>query len=182
MKYILLITITFLFSIKLHSQDSGVLTTNKIRINIVNPAIEIDRPTGNKSILTTGLGVGYGGSYPDLTLVADGWLYIISPFLDIQHKWFTNLEKRHKKGKSTESNSGNFISMRLLIRGESITENVIRTTNTDFAIGPTWGIQRNFANNWNLLFDVGPIYYFDTEGTGNFFPLIIQLNLGYNIK
>ncbi len=182
MKYIFTIITVCIFSTKGFGQDSGVSTTNKIRINVVNPAIELDRVTGTSSILTTGLGIGYGGGYPDLTFGGSGFIYVISPFLDIQHKWFTNLQKRSKKGKTTENNSGNFVSMRLLIRGKSIDENIVRSTNTDFAIGPTWGIQRNFAKNFNFLFDVGPIYYFDTEGTGNIFPLIIQLNLGYNIK
>jgi len=182
MKYVFLLIFFCILSTRAYCQSESVATTNKIRVNFINPAIELDRITGTKSILTTGLGIGYGGGYPDLTFGGSGFIYVISPFLDVQHKWFTNLEKRDKKGRTTDNNSGNYVSMRLLIRGESIAENVVRSTNTDFAVGPTWGIQRNFAKNWNLLFDLGPIYYFDTEGTGNFFPLMIQLNLGYNIK
>ncbi len=183
MKYLLITLLTLLIAAEATSQGTETIsTTNKIRINFINPAIELDRVTGTKSILTTGLGVGYGGGYPDLTSSGSGFIYIISPFLDVQHKWFINLEKRHQKGKNTANNSGNFVSLRFLARGASIAENVSRSTDTDFAIGPTWGIQRNFARNFNFLLDLGPIYYFDTEGTGNFFPITVQLNIGYNIK
>ncbi|MGO2357605.1 MAG: hypothetical protein ACTH6G_04770 [Mesonia sp.] len=47
-------------------------------------------------------------------------------------------------------------------------------------MGPTWGIQRSYGK-FHLLFDVGTIYYFDTKGNGNWFPIMIQLNLGFNL-
>lgn len=181
MKYTSTILLFFL-SLHIFGQDAEITTTNKFRVNFLNPAIELDRVTGKKSILTTGIGVGYGGGYPDLTFGGSGFIYIISPFLDVQQKWFTNLEKRNQKGKNTANNSGNFISLRLLVRGESLAENVIRTSNTDFAIGPTWGIQRSFGENFHFLFDIGSVYYFDTEGNGNIFPINLQFNIGYNIK
>ena len=108
-------------------------------------------------------------------------IYIIAPFLDLQQKWFYNINKRIRKNKTVENNSGNFISARLITRGPSIAENVIRTSDFDFAFGPTWGIQRKYGENFHLLFDIGPQYYFDTEGNGNIFPLMFQLNLGFDL-
>lgn len=180
-KRIIGLRIIFLFavSIKMHSQQ---FATEKVwRVNFLNPSIELEFPTGNNSTFSTALGIGYGGGYPDLTFSNNGITYIISPFLDIQQKWFYNFDNRTQKGKSIDNNSGNFISARMLIRGFSIAENVERTSNTDFAIGPTWGIQRKYGKNFHLLFDVGPVYYFDTKGNGNIFPLIVQLNLGFDL-
>lgn len=184
MKSILLLLFCFGFSMTALCQEAAdqATTVNKLRLNLINPAIEVERATGSKSAISAAIGVGYGGGYPELTSAGTGFIYVISPFLDVQHKWYINMDKRQSKGKSVENNSANFISMRLLTRGKSISENVTRTTNTDFAIGPTWGIQRNLGDKFNFLFDLGPVYYFDTEGTGGVFPLIIQLNLGYNIK
>jgi hypothetical protein len=32
------------------------------------------------------------------------------------------------------------------------------------------------------LFDVGPQYYFDTNGNGNIWPIMLQLNLGFDLN
>ena len=95
---------------------------------------------------------------------------------------FYNFEKRKAKNRSTENNSGNFVSFRFLTRGNTIESNFIRSSNFDFAFGPTWGIQRKYGKNFHLLFDIGPHYYFDTNGNGGFFPIMFQLNLGFNLK
>ncbi|MGB5359644.1 MAG: hypothetical protein WBN27_06840, partial [Eudoraea sp.] len=123
---------------------------------------------------------GYSGGYPDLTFGGSGFVYIIAPFLDLQHKWFYNFEKRKQKQKTVEGNSGNFWSIRFITTGPSVAENVTRTSDFDFAIGPTWGIQRRYSKKFHLLFDIGPQYYFDTEGNGNFWPIMIQLDLGFD--
>jgi hypothetical protein len=34
----------------------------------------------------------------------------------------------------------------------------------------------------HLLFDVGPVYYFDTMGNGGFSPIRTKFNLGFNAK
>ena len=165
-----------------NGQENKIGNTEKIwRVNFLNPAIELEIPTGNNSTLSTGLGIGYGGGYPDLTFNESGFVYIISPFLDLQQKWFYNFGNRANKNKSTDNNSANFFSLRLLTRGKSIAENVNRTSDFDFAVGPTWGIQRKYGKNLHLLFDLGPQYYFDTEGNGNIWPLMIQINVGLDL-
>ena len=156
-------------------------TEKVFRINFLNPAAEIELPTGNKSTFSAALGVGYGGGYPDLTFNDNGFIYIIAPFLDLQEKFYYNLAKRKNKGKETTNNSGNFISLRFITRGPSLAENVDRTSDIDFAFGPTWGIQRKLNKNLHLLFDIGPQYYFDTEGNGNIWPIMIQINLGIDL-
>lgn len=165
-----------------HAQEiADIRTENVWRVNFLNPAIELEMPTGRSSTFSTGLGIGYGGGYPNLTSSGSGFIYIISPFLDIQEKWFYNLTKRAGENKTTDNNSGNFISLRLMTRGKSLTENVTRTSEVDFAIGPTWGIQRKYEENFHLLFDIGFQYYFDTNGNGNIWPLMLQLNLGFDL-
>ncbi len=85
------------------------------------------------------------------------------------------------KGKSLLYNSGNYWGMRLLTNFKEIeSQNIIRKDDIDFAFGPTWGLQRAY-NNFHFLFDLGPVYYFDTKGNSGFFPVMLQLNLGYNL-
>jgi len=176
--------IYFLFSFTVFAQEkfTDVRTEKVFRINFINPGAELELPTGARTTFSAGIGAGYNGSYPDLSIKKEsGFLYIIAPFLDLQQKWYYNFDKRINKGKSIVNNSGNFLSLRFLTRGPSIEENVVRSTEYDFAISPTWGIQRSINEKIHLLFDVGPMYYFDGEGRGNFFPIMLQLNIGLDL-
>lgn len=181
---IFLTNLLFLFIVTVSAQEKSFdVNTGKVfRINFINPGVEVELPTGKHTTFSAGIGAGYSGSYPDLSIQKEsGFLYIIAPFLDLQQKLYYNFEKRKYKGKSIVNNSGNFISLRFLTRGPSIEENVVRSTEYDFAISPTWGIQRSFNEKIHLLFDVGPKYYFDGEGRGNFFPIMLQLNIGLDL-
>lgn len=183
MKTNLLILIFIFLTPYFYAQQDNSLSTEKVwRINFLNPAIELELPTTQYSTFSSSIGVGYGGGYPDLTFGGSGFIYIIAPFADFQHKWFYNFHKRRNKNKTVKHNSGNFISLRFITRGNSLAENVNRTSNFDVAIGPTWGIQRKYGKNFHLLFDVGPQYYMDTKGNGNFWPIMLQLNLGFDLK
>ncbi len=182
MRKLSIVALLALFTITTYAQEERTYNTEKVwRINFLNPGAELELPTGNYSTFSTGLGIGYDGGYPDLTYKDNGIIYIIAPFLDLQQKWFYNFNKRIKKNKTVKNNSGNFISARFKTKGPSIAENVTRTSDFDFAFGPTWGIQRSYGENFHLLFDIGPQYYFDTEGNGNIFPIIFQINLGFDL-
>ncbi|OAB79577.1 hypothetical protein [Cochleicola gelatinilyticus] len=163
------------------SAQEEVATETVWRLNFINPGVEFETPVSSLSTFSTNFGIGYNGSYPELTFGGDtGIVYVIAPFLDIQYKHFYNLDKRNAVGKNVEENSGNFISARIVARGSSIADNVIRKSDFDFAIGPTWGIQRAFGKI-HFLFDVGPQFYFDTEGNNGFWLLMAQLNIGLNL-
>ncbi|MCH4824602.1 hypothetical protein ML462_15620 [Gramella lutea] len=190
MKKLSIVALLALITITTYGQEQESYNTEKVfRVNFLNPGAELELPTGNYSTFSTGLGIGYGGGYKDLTgtdngvitAIDNGIIYIIAPFLDLQQKWFYNLNKRIGKNKTVQNNSGNFISARFITRGPSIADNVTRTSDFDFAFGPTWGIQRKYGEKFHLLFDVGPQYYFDTEGNGNIFPFMFQLNLGFDL-
>lgn len=180
-KTILFTAFLFFVCFQLSAQEKQNKYTESVwRLNFFNPGVEYEFPTGENSTFSAGLGVGYGGSYPDLSDSGNGWQYLIAPFLDLQEKWFYNFDKRQNKGKTINNNSGNFVSARILVRGNTIESNFSRTSNFDFAVGPTWGIQRSYGS-FHLLFDAGTIYYFDTEGNGNWFPIMFQLNLGFDL-
>ncbi|MGO1752190.1 MAG: hypothetical protein ACTHYV_06835 [Psychroflexus sp.] len=158
------------------------LTEEVFRVNLINPGVEYEFPTSDFSTLSTGLGVGYSGVIDELTVSKKtGFKYIIAPFLEVQHKLFYNLNKRKRKDKSIVNNSGNFITAGLQAKGPSIADNVERTSDYDFSLGLAWGIQRSYKEKYHLLFHIGPKYFFDTKGNGGFFPILIQLNLGFDL-
>lgn len=152
------------------------------RANIINPGVELELPTTPNSTFSINVGIGYSGSYPNLseTSLNSGGIFAIAPFADAQFKRFYNLDKRARRNKVTDNNSGNFFSIRFRSRGKSIDDNFRRLADYDFAVGPTWGIQRNYGS-FHLLFDLGPQFYFDSEGNTGFWPLMPQLNIGFDL-
>lgn len=154
--------------------------STQFRINFLNPGIDYETVISKSTVLSLGGGIGYFGDLDELSgpTNENGFQYVITPFFDMQYKYIYNRAKRLAKGKSLKNNSGNFISARAFWKGETIAENISRLDSNDFMFGPTWGFQRSF-NNIHLLFDVGPVYYFDTMDNSGFFPIMVQLNLGF---
>ena len=178
MKKLLFISLIVLVS----TQASAQKTEEVWRVNIINPGFEYELPVSSTVTLSTNLGIGYSGSYPNLTQnsLNSGWIYSISPFADLQLKKFYNLNKRSKKNRTVRNNSGNFISIRFRTRGPAFEENFTRKGTVDFAIGPTWGLQRSYGN-FHLLLDMGPQFYFDDVGNIGFWPLMPQINIGFDL-
>jgi hypothetical protein len=167
------------FSISAFSQTEDVF-----RVNILNPAISYEKSLGQKSTLDVSAGIGYDSSYPNLTSdYISGFQYEIASFIDIQNRYYYNLTKRNSKGKNISQNSGDFLSMRLLYTGPRIEKwtSFDRKSIHNFAIGPNWGMQRA-GKKLNVLFSAGPVYYFDVLGNSGFFPINLELNLGFNQK
>lgn len=94
-----LIVCTTIISLQIFSQETNKNTTNVLRLNFLNPGIEYETPILSKSTVSVNLGLGYDGSYPELTSNASGWLYLISPFLDLHYRNYYNLHKRISKQK-----------------------------------------------------------------------------------
>ena len=88
----------------------------------MNPGAELELPTGDYSTFSTELGIGYAGGYSDVTYSGNDLTFIFAPFLDLQQKWFFNINKRIRNNRTVENNSGNFISARLITRGNTFVE------------------------------------------------------------
>lgn len=182
MKRTILLLISVLFCLIVKGQESNNELSNVIRINVLNPGVELEMPISMKSTVSINPGIGLHGSNKNLTNTTTGVTYFISPFLDLAYKRIYNRNNRELKGKTPDYNSGNFWSLRLLTSFKEFeSKNIYRYDDISFEFGPTWGIQRAY-NKMHLLFDVGPAYYFDTKGNSGFFPLMVQLNIGFNVK
>ncbi|WP_347838923.1 hypothetical protein [uncultured Draconibacterium sp.] len=180
MRKITLVFLLFLFVKISFGQEEGELIKSRFKLTIVNPGVEYEFKMSEKSTLALNLGIGYGGSYKDLKTSGDGFMYLLSPFYDMQYRNYYNVTKRNSAGKNVKYNSSNYFGVRLLVRGPEIASSFSRTSELDYAFGPTWGIQRSF-NQFNVLFDVGPYVYFDMKGEYGFLPMF-QLNIGYNLR
>ena len=78
MKESLLILFFGLLTTLNYAQEITDIETQKIwRVNFLNPAVELEIPTGQYSTFSSALGIGYGGGYPDLTFVGGkSFIYI----------------------------------------------------------------------------------------------------------
>lgn len=167
------------FTSTIKAQTEEFKLQKVLRVNALNPGIEYELPILKRVVVATNLGVGYGGSYKNTTeYTPSGWLYMISPFLDIEFKHLYSIDKRAKKGKKVNFNSSNYWGIRCLTRGKEIDSNFDRYDDWDCAIGPVWGLQRSIGRV-HLLFDAGMSYYFDSERSG--VSPNIQLNIGYSL-
>tara|TARA_B100000683_G_scaffold12866_1_gene13546 strand:+ start:2544 stop:3098 length:555 start_codon:yes stop_codon:yes gene_type:complete len=180
MKEIFLGFIFFFFSSYSFGQSSESQNQNVLRINFINPGIEYEYSISNKSKLSTNIGYGISMSYPKLTTIQPTHAFFIAPFIDLHYKTVYNSNKRKNKNKNVEYNAGDFIGLKFNGRGESKNSELTRTDQVDFSIATTWGIQRNYKKI-NFLFDLGPVYYFDSKGNSGFYPIMLEFNLGYNI-
>ncbi|HYX08502.1 MAG TPA: hypothetical protein VE912_17355 [Bacteroidales bacterium] len=176
MKNIIHISVILAFiSINCLANDTIVFTSKQKKICFINPGFELELPLHRKTSLIINPGIGYNISYPNTSdFTSSGWLYLIAPFVDVQYRFYYNLDKRYTKG-FTNPNSANFISIRGLYRGKEITSNFTRTTNNDYSISLNWGFQR-VKNKTYYNFDIGPMYYMDFKGDGGIF-----INLEFNI-
>jgi hypothetical protein len=177
-----LLLLSLIISLAGLTQEKSNDLNNVLRINVLSPGIEFEMPLSERSTLAANTGIGIQGSYLHLDYTNSGITYYIAPFLDVTYKKLYNRESRLSKNKNLDYNSGNYWGIRLLTNFKEIeSHNVLRKDKTSFALGPTWGIQRAYGKT-HLLFDIGSVYYFDTKGNNGFFPVMLQLNLGFNIK
>lgn len=181
--------IIYLFSITIgiavYGQENSEDLSKIFRINALNPGVEFELPISRKSTIAINPGIGMHGSYKNLEYeknIIIGFTYYISPFLDFSYKRIYNRKNRQLKGKNLNYNSGNYWGLCLLTNLKEVkSKNIQRKDDISFEVRPTWGLQRAYGR-MHLLFDLGPVYYFDTKENSGFYPLVLQLNLGFNAK
>lgn len=78
----------------------------------------------------------------------DGTGFLMTPVITLEPRLYYNLNKRVKKSRRIDGNSGNFISLKTSYHPDwfviSNTDNV--SVISDISIVPTWGIRRNIEN------------------------------------
>lgn len=177
MKKLIVIIISLFILKPIIAQDVGA-KRSIFRLNFINPGIEYEYSVSNKSNISANIGYGLLASYPNTTAVQPQNAPLFAPFFDLHYKIIYNFDKRKSKNKTIDYNAGVFFGIKFIGRGKNIDNGLIRTDDFDFAIGPTWGIRRNFKKN-SILFNIGPQYYFDTKGNNGFYPIMFELNIGY---
>ena len=93
----------------------------------------------------------WGGDFYDKTG------FLMTPVLTLEPRWYYNLDKREKKSKRIDGNSGNFISLKTSYHPDWFVISNYDNINivSDISIIPTWGIRRNIGNHFNYETGIG---------------------------
>ena len=84
------------------------------------------------------------------------WGHALYQSLSLDTRWYTNVNKRVKRGKSVENNSANFVS--LLVEYIPEFSNMKYST---YAITPRWGFRSSFNQHFFMEFAIGLPYIID---------------------
>lgn len=103
----------------------------------------------------------YGSDVNDI----DGLL--LAPTITLEPRWYYNLNKREKKSRRTDGNSGNFISLKTTYHPDWFVISNQENINfiSDISIVPTWGIRRNVGNHFTYEtgIGIGYVHYFKKD-------------------
>jgi len=95
--------------------------------------------------------------------------FVAGPVLTLEPRWYYNINKRNRKGKSINDNSGNFISIKTSYHPDwfviSNYQNIRIVSDISFV--PTWGIRRNIGEKFNFEAGIG-LGYWTTVNTSNY--------------
>jgi hypothetical protein len=115
--------------------------------------------------------------------------YIIGPVVNLEPRWYYNLDRRLAKGKPTESNSGNYLALLASYIPNWFHDQsaALEPEVTSLSLIPTWGIRRLLSSRWHYEagFGAGYLYVFNTRNdlvdNRHNYTLNLHLRLGYRL-
>jgi hypothetical protein len=144
------------------SQNASVeKSTYGIQTGILGIWAHNERKLSNQIALRSEIGFDtgiFGGTFYDRTG------YVLEPVITVEPRWYYNLNKRVKKNRRVDGNSGNFISLKTSYHPDWFVisnYDYVRIV-SDISIVPTWGIRRNIGNHFTYEtgIGIGYLYYF----------------------
>ncbi|WP_340201720.1 hypothetical protein [Ascidiimonas sp. W6] len=118
----------------------------------------------NQIALRTELGLDTGIFGSDVNDI-DGLILI--PTITLEPRWYYNLNKREKKSRRIDGNSGNFISLKTTYHPDWFVISNQNNINfiSDISIIPTWGIRRNIGTHFTYEtgIGIGYVHYFKED-------------------
>ncbi len=183
MKYIITLTIIFCtLPVMVKSQNASVeKSTYGIQTGIVGFWGHNESKLSNSIALRTELGLA-GGIYWHSNSHISVFEYALTPEMTLEPRWYYNLNKRKKKGKNINGNSGNFLSLNVNYFTDWFIISNVKNTEIDSQIWivPSWGIKRNIGNHFTFETGVGigaKFYLENKDFNDNESKIIFNLHL-----
>jgi len=123
-----------------------------------------------------GLDAGFSGGSNINTV------FVLTPTITAEPRFYYNLKKRSKKGKSIFKNSGNFLSLKFFYVPNLFVISNLRNVSArkSLSIIPEWGIKRTIGKHFTYELGLGIGYYIDLEDSWfNATTADLHLRIGY---
>ncbi|MEO6894375.1 MAG: hypothetical protein ABI136_05015 [Ginsengibacter sp.] len=168
--------------------------TNLTKVTFFNPGISYEKRIAKlqslyaQLFMNTSFSIGYSDTWGATSDIR------FDPAATLQYRYYYNSGQRAAKGKTTEMNNLNYVS--LISETSIITEKIFFVDHVKknhpalnkFSI--VWGLQRNYKSRFSLDLNVGPSYFFGNVTSQNNagqlttekedeFTIAGQINLGF---
>lgn len=162
------------------SQDT-IRTESVFRFEVITPGLSYEAPVGLYSTLRVKVSMySLARSIYVFSERKSGLSRHTFPHADLQYRLYTNLTKRSVTGKTIHENSGNYISLKVLILFPETLAPGSNHGNSTW-IGPVYGLQRKFSSRLSIDLAAGIGYQILASDNELLFPMA-AINLAYTIK
>lgn len=160
-----------------------------IQLGLVSASFQYETKLQRKIALHTEIGLDLitaTKSY-DYSSIKDEKATLISPYINVEPRWYYSLDRRERLKRNTANNSANYISLKTdyHFNRSPLSNNGNFDVPSTIQIIPKYGIRRSFAKNFNYEFSFGIGYQYNVDGEKYNFRnddavIDLQARIGYN--
>jgi hypothetical protein len=161
------IILTLFLSSTIFAQEKATNLTS-LHINVLGVGINYERAITNKITILGNANYSIIGLSGD----RDGFDTDSTVKLGLEGRYYYNFDRRISKGKSTDNNSANYISLKLDYFTDWLSTYEGMGKDDDFSkLTVNYGIKRNFSKNFFYEFNFGAGFLIDT-----YYPYRVSVN------
>lgn len=172
--------LVFIYTSTFFSQEDYLVNQFQLEYNLLGVGVSYETPISEKLLIN--LGVGVGGGIDDSESYVWEFNSSLAAYFKGELKYIYNREKRLKKGKNMENNSGNYIAFQTKYFTRRFSENTnFEPLNKAILNEFHWGLQRSMGGNWLFNFHVGFGFLRNIDDDYNLVSPAIGLKFSYKL-
>ncbi|MDR1348569.1 MAG: hypothetical protein LBJ63_09130 [Prevotellaceae bacterium] len=181
MKNLLILLLVFIFCKNVCAQNEKTAQTQSNHIidaGFVSATYTYEHAFAKKYTISGSAGIVGTIGYRSVDYFGGSnyWYYSMHPCVIIETRYYYNLEKRVRKGKNTDGNTGSFLSVQCGYVFKPIKKHNVYDDVCGFSIAPYWGLRRIWWNH--LLFEFRAGFAF---GKNNYNYSDVSITLGLRL-
>ncbi len=133
----------------------------KLNVNLVGFSASYEARLARRFTLNLEAGAGYSFYYGN-SYFGEDFGYALAPFVAAENRYYYNLEKRERKGKSIRNNAANFLSATLRYDMVPVAYEDLYN-NPRISLRPAWGFQRSIGRRFSFETLLGWSIRYDTQ-------------------
>ena len=176
----LLLLMISINSFSQHSDAPGI--TNIIKASFLSPGVSYEKGIGKFQSVVGRVFLASAFSFSSSSALGTNSNISIDPSLALQYRYYYNNAQREAKGRRTEKNSLNYVSLiaetgfsRNSLSSSYLTEEDRRPV---YSIGVAWGLQRNYPKRFSVDLNIGGGYVFASNTKPDEFGEPVKVNSG----